>query len=130
MFILKSKIKDHIGKVRISEQSRQERIWQKKIDILESDHKKEIARLKSINYKKIHEKNQEIKRAREAWHKYRDKALEFVSIAQQMENFTQVYKLSASEMFQQSAKIADGIGKAERFILNNEIKIERLLGIE
>jgi len=130
MFIRKSKIQSHINNVREAEKHRQERIWNKKIDELIRQHKRDIIQLKGLHYKKIAEKNNEIKKAREGWFLYKQKALELFENIQKVSNLLCVYTRNTADMYKTSQQISESMERAERFILSNESKVNKLLGVE
>ncbi len=130
MFIRKNKIKQHIQKVKEQEARKQSKIWQKKIDERNEEHKKNIIRLNNYHYKKIKEKNREVLNAKEAWIKYKEKALELATLTTQLRDLCHLYKMNAANLYKYSSQISDGMEKAERFILNYEPKINQLLNIE
>jgi len=128
MFIRKSKLKYHIQKVRAAEVESQSKIWRKKIDELEKTHKQEILKLKDLHYRQIREKNAELKKSRGAWNKYKDKTVELANLTSMLKNLIQLYNLNAMDLYKYSCQIQEGMDRAERFILNNESKITKLLG--
>ena len=130
MFIRKSKINTHINNVRQAEKERQERITKKRIAEIEKKHKKEILQLKAAHYKNMNEKNQELKKAREGWAVYKQKAIELGENIQKVSNLLCLYTRNTADMYKTSQQITESMERAERFILNNEARINKLLGVE
>ena len=129
-FIRKSKIRDHLKKVREAEQARQERIWQKRLDEQREDFRIKESKIRDGHYRAIQEKNKEIERCRDAWRKYQDKVFELSHAIFKMKNLLQSYTINANDNFKLSLQISQAMENAENFILKNEQKINKLLGVE
>ncbi|MFA5153172.1 MAG: hypothetical protein WC554_11475 [Clostridia bacterium] len=127
MFIRKIKIKSHIEKARYKERYRCEKEYESIINIMERDHLKKIKRIKEQYDNEIDIKNKELKKSRQAWDSYRDKVSELAELIFKLKNFMQLFKINSLQFFQHIAGIQESIERAERFIVNNETKINKML---
>jgi hypothetical protein len=127
MFIRKVKIKSHIEKARFKERRKCECEYENVINLIERDHLNKIKRIKKQYDNEISIKNKELKKSRQAWDSYRDKVSELAELIFKLKNFIQSYKINALQFFHHIAGIQESIERAERFIVNNETKINKML---